>query len=70
KLKKNQKYTNQKTRTSLMIKIEIPEEQLPELEDEEFPKMDQRMKRLASYKIQILIKYKENPSYNDITTKN
>ncbi|CAG8829929.1 37112_t:CDS:1, partial [Gigaspora margarita] len=41
------------------VKKEVPENKLPELEDQEFPKIEQRIKRLLLYEIQVLIKYKK-----------
>ncbi|CAG8806620.1 8078_t:CDS:2, partial [Gigaspora margarita] len=40
------------------INIEIPFDQLPEI-DEEFPVMDLKLEKLSSYQIQILVKYKK-----------
>ncbi|CAG8772135.1 15809_t:CDS:2, partial [Gigaspora margarita] len=46
------------------IEIEILEE-LPEIIDQEYPELDRNMRKLASYDIQRLIKYKENSNYNE-----
>src|SRR5260364_266258 len=41
------------------IDMEIPFEQLPEINEEEIPVMDLKPERLSSYEIQVLIKYKK-----------